>query len=74
MSAKQTEHAQRVVNRFRELLSNSAQRSVTDKHFQELTLMVDSAISTAVMEELERVADDLNAFVRNIRHSAETFD
>ena len=71
MTHKHLPHAQRVVNAFKEKLSQSGREHVGDKHFDELTLMIESAISTSVLEELEHAADKIQAVVESVRKEAE---
>ena len=71
MTHKHLPHAERVVNVFKEKLSKSGRDHVGDKHFDELALMIESAISTAVLEEGEHTADQLQALVNTIRKGAE---
>jgi len=71
MTHKHYTHAERVVNAFKERLSNSGREHVGDKHFDELTLMIESAISTSVLEQVEQAADKIQAVVTTIRKDAE---
>ena len=74
MAHKQTEHAARVVERFKEMLSQSGREHVGHSHFAELSLMIESAISTAVLEQSEHLADRLEEVAKSVRESAEHFD
>jgi len=71
MTHKHLPHAERLVNAFKDKLSKSGREHVGDKHFDELTLMIESAISTAVLEETEHAADRLQELVESIRKGAE---
>lgn len=71
MTHKHLPHAERVVGVFKDMLSQSGRDHVGDKHFDELALMIESAISTAVLEEIEHAADKMNTLVENIRKEAE---
>jgi len=71
MTHKHLSHAQRVVNAFKEKLSQSGREHVGEKHFDELTLMIESAISTSVLEEVEHAADKIQAVVESVRKEAE---
>ncbi|MFC1748754.1 phosphatase [Pseudomonadota bacterium] len=71
MTHKHLPHAERVVGVFKEMLSQSGRDHVGDKHFDELALMIESAVSTAVLEEIEHAADKMHAVVESIRKSAE---
>jgi len=71
MTHKHLAHAERVVNSFKEKLSQSGREHVGDRHFDELSLMIESAISTAVLEEMEHAADRIHTVVESIRKDAE---
>lgn len=74
MSQSQTEHAQNVVESFKEKLSKSGVEHVGQKHFDELQLLIESAIDSAVFLEVERIADKLDTLTHEVRNSAERFD
>jgi len=71
MTHKHLPHAERVVNNFKAKLSQSGRDHVGDRHFDELALMVESAISTAVLESVEHTADRIHDVVESIRKDAE---
>ncbi|RLT96896.1 phosphatase [Ketobacter sp.] len=74
MTQKQTQHAQQVVDAFKDKLSKSGIEHVGQKHFEELQLLIESAIDAAVFLEMERVADQVSSLAHSIRNSAEHFD
>ena len=74
MSKSQTQHAREVVDALKQKLSKSGVEHVGQKHFDELQLLIESAIDSAVFLELERVADQVSSLAHQIRHNAETFD
>jgi len=71
MTHKHLPHAQRLVNTFRERLSQSGRDHVGDKHFDELTLMIEAAVSAAVLQEVGRAADRVHDVVESIRKETE---
>ncbi len=71
MTHKHLPHAERVVQAFKEKLSPSGRQHVGERHFDELTLMIESAISTSVLEEMERAADKLAQLAQELRKEAE---
>ena len=71
MTHKHLPHAERVVNAFKDKLSQSGREHVGEKHFDELTLMIESAISTSVLEAIEHAADKICATAEAIRKDAE---
>lgn len=74
MSENQREHAKQVVSRFRSVLDEAGVEAVGDGHFDELELMIESAISSAVLDQTESLADRLERMALDVRHNAETFD
>lgn len=71
MSHKHLPHAERVVQAFKDKLSKSGREHVGEKHFDELTLMIESAISTTVLETVEHAAEQMNDLVDKIRKDAQ---
>lgn len=71
MTHKHLSHAERVVDTFKGKLSKSGREHVGDRHFDELVLMIESAISTAVLEEVEHAVDRIHTVVEAIRKDAE---
>ena len=69
---KRTKHAQEISDRFREMVEQSGDK-LADKHYQELALLIEAGIDTALVEKLEKVADKVDAMAHAIRHDAEQF-
>ncbi len=61
------EHASKVVAAFKEKLSESGRQHVGDIHFDELALLIESAISSAVLDEMETVVHKLDQCRKEIR-------
>lgn len=74
MTHRHLTHAQQVVERFRDMLSESGRQHVGQAHFDELSLLIESAISSAVLEELEAAADKMDRLAHELRSTAEHFD
>lgn len=74
MSKSQTQHAKQVVAAFKEKISKSASEHIGQKHFDELELLIEAAMDSAVFIEMERVAEKMTTFANDIRNSAERFD
>jgi hypothetical protein len=74
MTHRHAAHAERVVDSFRELLSESGRQHVGEKHFEELMLLVEAAISSAVLTEMEWAADRTDELAHRLRNYAERFD
>jgi len=70
---KRTKHAQEISDRFREMVEQSGDK-LADKHYQELALLIEAGIDTALVETLEKVADQVDAMAHAIRNDAEQFN
>ncbi|MBT5230590.1 MAG: phosphatase [Methylococcales bacterium] len=73
MSHSQQEHAMQIVKQFKGQLTPEAIDLVTEDHFAELAILIESAISTSVLTELETVADELSALAKKYRQQAEHY-
>ena len=69
----QTEHAQVMTDRFRELVEQSGD-SLPDNHYDELKLIIEAGLDTALAETIENIVNKLTALTHDIQHSAEFFD
>ena len=74
MSEHYEKHAVQVAAAFFDLLDSDVSSRISDEHRQELAMLVEAAISTAVLEQLERAADQVSALSQSIRHGAEHYD
>ena len=74
MTMKQTEHALQVVNSFKGMLPDAMVNDIGDAHFAELALLIESAISAAVLQEMEKTADKIDKLSPDVRNFAEHFD
>ena len=74
MTKMQTSRAQKVVDHFRQVLSPSGRKAVTETHFEELALMVESAIEAAILEEVAGYANRLEQLIAEMKHDAAIFD
>ena len=69
----QTKHAEQMVNRFRELVEDAGD-SLSANHYNELTLIIEAGLDTALLENLARVTEKLTRLAHDIQHNAEFFD
>ncbi|MGB0204198.1 MAG: phosphatase [Neptuniibacter sp.] len=77
MTMKQTQHAQHaqhVVDSFKTMLPEAMANDIGDEHFSELALLIESAISAAVLQEMEKTADKIDQLAHDVRNFAEYFD
>ncbi len=68
-----TKHSVEVTNRFRDLV-NDAGHSLAEEHYDELSLLIEAAIDTALVDKLEKIADKLSKMSQALRNDAEFFD
>jgi len=70
---QQTKHAEQMVNRFRELVEDAGD-SLSTNHYNELKLIIEAGLDTALLENLARVTERLTSLAHDIQHNAEFFD
>ena len=68
-----TEHAQKIAERFRELVTEAGD-SLPEEHYDELSLLIEAGIDTAMVEYLENMADKVEQLAHKIRNDAEFFE
>ena len=68
-----TEHAQEIADRFRDLVETAGD-SLPANHYDELSLLIEAGIDTALVEYIEKMADKLEGLAHDARNSAEFFD
>ena len=68
-----TQHAQQIADRFRELVSDAGD-SLSEEHYDELALLIEAGIDTALVEHMEKIADKLQQLANAVRNDAEFFD
>lgn len=69
----QNKHAEDMVNRFRELVESSGD-SLPVNHYNELKLIIEAGLDTALLESMEKIAGRLNGLADDIKQNAEYFD
>lgn len=69
----QTEHAQNMVDRFRELLEASGDQ-LAPHHYDELRLIIEAGLDSALVETLEKTSGKLTQMAHDIQHDANFFD
>lgn len=74
MSRRYAKHASQVVERFKAMLSASGRAHVGEGHFGELSLLIESAITTSVLEEMEQAAERMERMAHDFRHHAEAYE
>lgn len=70
---QQTDHAQAMADRFRELVEEAGD-SLSDNHYDELKLIIEAGLDTALIENTEKIATQLNKLATSIQHNAKFFD
>lgn len=74
MTQEQNTHARKVAHRFRDLVENSDHPNLDDEHYEELVLLIESAIDSVLVEKMEKIADAMEDLARKVRSDAEHFD
>lgn len=74
MSEHYEKHAVQVTNAFLDLLEEGVRSQISEDHRNELAMLVEAAISTAVYDQLEHAADEIAALSQRLRHYAEHYD
>ena len=70
---QQIKHAEQMVDRFRELVEDAGD-SLSVNHYNELKLIIEAGLDTALLENLGRVTEKLTSLAHDIQHNAEFFD
>ncbi|MGV6859742.1 MAG: hypothetical protein ACWA5X_12330 [bacterium] len=71
MSPSQVEHANKIVEQFQGLLGQEALACISDEHFKELSLLIESAIDASVLDAEEAIAIRLQTVIDDVRKNAE---
>jgi hypothetical protein len=74
MSEHYEKHAIEVSTAFLELLEEDVRNSISESHRNELAMLIEAAISTAVFEAVEEAADEVAELSRRLRKDAEHYD
>ena len=70
---QQAKHAEQMVNLFRELVEDAGD-SLSVNHYNELKLIIEAGLDTALLENLARVSERLTGLAHDIQHNAEFFE
>ena len=69
---KRSKHAGEIANRFRQMVEEAGD-NLPDGHYEELALLIEAGIDTALVDKLETMAGQLEALAKDIRRDAERF-
>ena len=69
----QTDHAQAMADRFRELVEQAGD-SLSDGHYDELKLIIEAGLDTALVENTEKIATKLNKLASDILNDTKFFN
>jgi len=69
----QSDHAQAMAERFRELVEDAGD-SLPENHYEELKLIIEAGLDTALVEVMEKIAGELNKMSHKIQNNAEFFN
>jgi hypothetical protein len=70
---QQAKHAEQMVNRFRELVEDAGD-SLSVNHYNELKLIIEAGLDTAILENMARVSERLTLLAQDIQHDADFFE
>ncbi len=70
---QQAKHAEQMVNRFRELVEESGD-SLSVNHYNELKLIIEAGLDTALLENMARISERLSVLAHDIQHNADFFE
>lgn len=73
MTVQQAQHAQKVVNRFSEMIGPELTEQLTEEHMAELALLIEAAIDASILETEDNVINKLNDLTTSLRRDADTF-
>ena len=62
-----------MVNRFRELVEESGD-SLSVNHYNELKLIIEAGLDTALLENMSRISERLTVLAHDIQHNADFFE
>lgn len=69
----QAKHAEAMAERFRELVEDAGD-SLPVNHYNELKLIIEAGLDTALLETMEKVSNRIKDLAEDIQHNAEFFD
>lgn len=69
----QSEHAQQIAARFKSLVEQAGD-TLKDEHFDELVLLVEAGLDTALVDMMEKVSQKLSKMSHDILNDAEFFN
>ncbi|MCB1775442.1 MAG: hypothetical protein KDI88_17650 [Gammaproteobacteria bacterium] len=74
MSKHYEKHAEEITAAFLELLDDEVAGQISQENRNELAMLIEASISTAVFDQLEHAADEVAALSSKLRHYAEHYD
>lgn len=69
---QRSKHAQEIAGRFRELVEGAG-HTLAEEHYDELALLIEAGIDTALVDRIEKMADALEKLAKDVRADAERF-
>jgi hypothetical protein len=69
----QEDHARAMTDRFRELVEQAGD-SLPSNHYNELRLIIEAGLDTALLEAIKRISGKLTALAHEIEHNVDFFD
>ena len=69
----QSDHAKAMAERFRELVEDAGD-SLAENHYEELKLIIEAGLDTALVEVMEKIAAQLTNMSHDLQNIAEFFN
>ncbi len=73
MTQHYKKHAEKIVEDFQEMLDPGAVEAIGKENLGGLAMLIESALTVAVVEALEQAADQVTAVAGGIRRNAENY-
>lgn len=74
MTQRYRKHARAVADQFANMLDSETGEKVKDSHIEKLVLLIESAISSCLLDEQMAIADKVEKLAHDLRHDAEFFN
>ena len=67
-------HAEDIVETFKGFLPPEVVDEISNEHFDELSMMIESAISSSVLRHIEDIAERFGSLAEKVRREAQRYD
>ncbi len=74
MTERFRKHAEEITETFKGFLPPEVVAQVSDEHFDELSMMIESALSASVLQHIEDIADRFGSLAEKVRKEGQRYD